>query len=77
MTKSNIIILDNGHGINTPGKRSPNGEFREYKWCRDFVKLLKYELEEWGYFVVSLTPEEEDISISARITRANKLCEKY
>lgn len=72
-----VILLDNGHGINTPGKRSPNGEFREYKWCRDFVKLLKYELEEWDYNVILVTPEEEDISISNRIVRVNKLCDKY
>jgi N-acetylmuramoyl-L-alanine amidase len=79
MTKSKdkLIILDNGHGITTPGKRSPDGNFREYKWCRDFVKLLKYELEEWGYNVALLVPEDDDISISARIVRANKLCDAY
>ena len=25
-----IILLDNGHGFGTPGKRSPDGHFREY-----------------------------------------------
>ena len=26
------ILIDNGHGIETPGKRSPDGSFREYAW---------------------------------------------
>jgi N-acetylmuramoyl-L-alanine amidase len=24
------ILIDNGHGIDTPGKRSPDGVLREY-----------------------------------------------
>lgn len=24
------ILIDNGHGENTPGKRSPDGKLREY-----------------------------------------------
>lgn len=72
-----VIILDNGHGVNTPGKRSPDGTFKEYKWCREFTKLLKYELEEWGYNVLLLVPEDEDISISNRIIRTNRICNEF
>lgn len=25
------ILIDNGHGVETPGKRSPDGRFREYQ----------------------------------------------
>lgn len=28
------ILLDNGHGQDTPGKRSPDGFFREYSYTR-------------------------------------------
>ena len=28
------ILIDNGHGIDTPGKRSPDGVLREYAWNR-------------------------------------------
>lgn len=73
MKKNNIIILDNGHGLETLGKRSPDGVFREYRWCRDFVKLLKSKLEYWGYKVIELVPEEEDISLTARANRANEI----
>ena len=26
------ILIDNGHGIDTPGKRSPDGVLREYAY---------------------------------------------
>ena len=29
-----IILLDNGHGFDTSGKRSPDGHFREYAFNR-------------------------------------------
>lgn len=28
------VLLDNGHGIDTAGKRSPDGKLREYDWNR-------------------------------------------
>ena len=28
------VILDNGHGANTPGKCSPDKSLLEYKWAR-------------------------------------------
>ena len=78
MKKNNkVIILDNGHGQETPGKRSPDGEFREYAWCRTFVKILKSELERFGYRVIELVPEQEDISLSVRCKRVNELCKLY
>ena len=38
------ILLDNGHGIQTPGKRSPNGTLLEYKYTREIVDLIIKEL---------------------------------
>ena len=77
MIQDKLIILDNGHGIDTPGKRSPDGKFREYKWCREFVKLLKHYLEVYGYKVHLLVPEDSDVSLSERVGRVNTLCDKY
>ena len=31
------ILIDNGHGENTPGKRSPDGKFREYLYVREIA----------------------------------------
>ena len=36
-----IIILDPGHGIDTPGKRSPDNRLLEYKYCREIVNEIK------------------------------------
>ena len=35
-----LILIDPGHGIDTPGKRSPDGRFLEYLWNRQIVDLL-------------------------------------
>ena len=77
MKKNKIVILDNGHGIETPGKRSPDEKFREYKWCRMFVKHLKRLLESEDYIAIELTPEENDVPLYKRVDRANNICKKY
>ena len=40
--KNLYVILDNGHGEDTPGKRSPDGKFREYKFNRVIVSLIVF-----------------------------------
>lgn len=71
--KNIYIILDNGHGENTPGKRSPDGKFREYKYARLIVDRLFSELTELGYSAIKLVPEEYDVSLSERVKRANSI----
>lgn len=71
-------ILDNGHGEDTPGKRSPkleNGErFFEYEFNRDIVARIIKKLEPLGVQVHNLVPEVEgDISLQTRVARANGL----
>ena len=34
------ILIDNGHGENTPGKRSPDGSLREYAYTREIADTL-------------------------------------
>lgn len=34
------ILIDNGHDVNTPGKRSPDGRFREYKYNREIAAAV-------------------------------------
>lgn len=72
-----VVILDNGHGNDTPGKRSPDGKFFEYKWTRMFVQRLKKELTEIGYSVYVVVPEQEDIPLSVRAKRVNDIVNKY
>ena len=67
------IILDAGHGINTPGKRSPDGRFREYQFSRIIVNAVAEHLRLRGYDVEILTPEDTDIPLSDRVDRANSM----
>lgn len=70
------ILVDNGHGVNTPGKRSPDGKHREYKYCREIAKKVVSRLKNLGYDAELLVPEETDIALSTRVSRANLWCNK-
>ena len=60
-------------GGNTPGKRSPDGRFREYKYNREIARAVVEHLQMRGYDAELLVPEEEDIPLKERVRRANKL----
>lgn len=68
------ILLDNGHGEDTAGKRSPDGVFREYKFAREIAKDIETELKNKGYDVERIVPEERDISLTERVKRVNDIC---
>ena len=36
-----IVLIDNGHGANTPGKCSPDKQIREYSYAREIASLLE------------------------------------
>lgn len=71
--KNLYVILDNGHGVDTAGKRSPDGRLREYAWAREMVKMIKSELDKLGIESYILVPEEKDIPLAERVNRANKI----
>lgn len=67
------ILIDNGHGENTPGKRSPDGRFREYMYNRGIARAVMEHLQLRGFDAELVVPEKEDISLKERVNRANKL----
>ena len=69
------ILIDNGHGLNTPGKRSPDGTFLEATYNREIAKRIVAELQNKGYDAELLVPEEEDISLNERVRRTNEHCQ--
>lgn len=69
-----IVLLDPGHGVETPGKRSPNGQFMEYKWNREVADMICWKLLCLGVDARILVSETNDISLSTRVQRVNKLC---
>ena len=71
------ILIDNGHGHNTPGKRSPDGKFREYAYNREIAKRIVADLIDKGYDAELLVPEDNDISLEERVRRVNTLCSAH
>ena len=69
-----LILIDNGHGVNTPGKCSPDGKFREYKYVREIAHEVVAELKKRGYCAELLVTEDIDISLAERVRRANNKC---
>jgi N-acetylmuramoyl-L-alanine amidase len=70
------ILIDNGHGIETPGKRSPDGRFREYKFARDMAQEMVRQFKFRGLEAQRIVTEETDISLSERARRVNEWCDK-
>ena len=71
-----VILIDNGHGENTPGKCSPDLTHREWLWTRQFGERLVSALVERGYDARRITPERTDISIRERVSRVNNICKE-
>lgn len=72
-----IILLDAGHGIETPGKRSPDGRLREYKYCREIINEVKNQLESKGFQVELIVIDDTDIPLMERCRIVNQYCDKY
>ena len=68
------ILIDNGHGLNTPGKRSPDGTLIEAAYTREIARRIVSDLTDRGYDAELLVPENEDISLSERVRRVNEIC---
>ncbi|MBR9922696.1 MAG: N-acetylmuramoyl-L-alanine amidase [Bacteroidetes bacterium] len=72
--------LDNGHGAESAGKRSPifdDGEtqFFEYEFNRDIVKRIKAKLDDNGISYTDLMPDVENQGndLEERVKKANQL----
>lgn len=72
-----LILIDNGHGVNTAGKRSPDGKLIEGVYAREIAKKVVYELRKLGYNSELLTPEPNDVSLLERVHRVNVKCHSH
>ena len=69
------ILIDNGHGSDTPGKRSPDGKFLEYRYNRIIATRVVSDLMDCGYDAQLLVPEDNDVSLHERVCRVNAHCD--
>lgn len=72
-----MILFDNGHGENTPGKRSPDGKFREYLFTREIAQEAERELRKRGYECERIVKCAIDVSLSQRAKIVNEYCAEY
>ncbi|MBN9645871.1 N-acetylmuramoyl-L-alanine amidase [Terrisporobacter glycolicus] len=87
MGKKYLIALDDGHGMETPGKRTPplkndlyidgklirkKGEFiKENEFNRAVVKYLEKALKRCGFDVLLVSSGDSDVPLKTRVNRAN------
>lgn len=71
-----LISIDNGHGLNTPGKRTPtmpDGRIiKEWEFNHSTAKKLGELLKFNGFDVLFVSDTEEDTSLEGRTNKANQ-----
>ena len=69
------VLIDNGHGVDTWGKRSPDEVIREYLYTRNLATAIYTELLKYEYIQpILIVPELQDISLKERVNRINNYC---
>jgi len=72
-----IVAIDAGHGMTTPGKRSPDGEFLEWGFNRNVADELESKLWKRGINNINTTPGPIAIPIWDRQNFVDKLGAKH
>lgn len=70
------VLIDNGHGYETPGKMSLDGCLLEYAYTREIARLLVSSLKARGIDAEQIVTENNDISLKERCRRVNAICAK-
>jgi N-acetylmuramoyl-L-alanine amidase len=75
---SKLIAIDDGHGMETAGKRTPvipelgGRVIRENEYNRAVAEKLSVILQACGFRTMFTAPETGDTSLGTRVSRANK-----
>lgn len=72
-----LVLVDNGHGAGTPGKRSPDGRLLEWSWTRARAGELVSGLGAAGVESALLVPERRDVPLRARAARVAAACARH
>lgn len=67
------VLIDNGHGENTPGKRSPDGRLKEWAYAREIADMVVSGLRKRGIDAERIVKEDTDVPLSERCRRANAI----
>lgn len=67
------VLIDNGHGENTPGKCSPDKRLMEWAYTREIADRVVAGLRQHGIEARRLVKEKMDIPLAVRCRRANDI----
>lgn len=67
------VCLDPGHGVETPGKRSPDGTYFEYEFALDMACRIRDILTRHGVAVTMTRMGDRDVSLGNRVNIANRI----
>lgn len=67
------VLIDNGHGENTPGKCSPDKRLAEWAYTREIADMVVTGLRKRGIDAERIVRENTDVSLSERCRRANDI----
>ena len=65
------VCIDAGHGVETAGKRSPDGTYLEHEFNLDAAARIKAHMERCGVQVVMTRSDEHDVSLAQRCKICN------
>lgn len=72
------VLLDNGHGETTAGKRSPmwsdGTQLFEWEYAREIAQRVENELTKQGIDVERVVKESTDVPLHERCRRVNEIC---
>ena len=71
--KNLLVIIDNGHGVNTKGKCAPDKSLYEWEWTREIALHLYKQLTLNGIESILLVPEDTDITLSEGVKREKNI----
>ena len=76
MSRTKVLVaLDDGHGMETAGKRTPafpdGSVMKENEFNSSVAAYLKDALERCGFAVLLVAPENTDTPLKTRVVRAN------
>ncbi|MFD1020628.1 N-acetylmuramoyl-L-alanine amidase [Thalassobacillus hwangdonensis] len=72
-----VIALDDGHGMETAGKRTPfirslGRSIKENEFNREIVRFLDIELKRCGFLTLQVAPLDRDTPLKTRTDLANQ-----
>lgn len=71
------VLLDNGHGRETPGKRSPDGRLMEWEYTRRLAAAIEARLLAQGIDARRIVEEDKDVPLRERCRRVNEVCRPH